>query len=246
MKKIDILAVAVHPDDVELCCSGTLMMEKMHGKTIGVADLTRGELGTRGTPELRLREAEIAGRIMELDTRQNLGMADGFFQNNEENQRKIIRVIRQFKPDIILASALEDRHPDHGRAGRLISDSCFLSGLRKISTFDDLGKEQEHWRPKYVFHFIQDRFYQPAFVYDITSVFDRKLEAIHSYSSQFHSTSYDKDEPQTYISGPEFLESVIGRAQMLGKMIGVKYAEGFISEKMIGVSNLDSFVQFDT
>jgi N-acetylglucosamine malate deacetylase 1 len=246
MKKIDILAVAVHPDDVELCCSGTLMMEKMHGKTIGVADLTRGELGTRGTPELRLREAEIAGRIMELDTRQNLGMADGFFQNNEENQRKIIRVIRQFKPDIILASALEDRHPDHGRAGRLISDSCFLSGLRKISTFDDLGKEQEHWRPKYVFHFIQDRFYQPAFVYDITSVFDRKLEAIHSYSSQFHSTSYDKDEPQTYISGPEFLDSVIGRAQMLGKMIGVKYAEGFISEKMIGISNLDSFVQFDT
>jgi N-acetylglucosamine malate deacetylase 1 len=246
MKKIDILAVAVHPDDVELCCSGTLMMEKMHGKTIGVADLTRGELGTRGTPELRLREAEIAGRIMELDTRQNLGMADGFFQNNEENQRKIIGVIRQFKPDIILASALEDRHPDHGRAGRLISDSCFLSGLRKISTFDDLGKEQEHWRPKYVFHFIQDRFYQPAFVYDITSVFDRKLEAIHSYSSQFHSTSYDKDEPQTYISGPEFLDSVIGRAQMLGKMIGVKYAEGFISEKMIGISNLDSFVQFDT
>ena len=155
-------------------------------------------------------------------------------------------IIRQFKPEIILASALEDRHPDHGRAGRLISDSCFLSGLRKISTFDDQGKEQEYWRPKYVFHFIQDRFYPPTFVYDITSVFDRKLEAIHSYSSQFHSTSYDKDEPQTYISSPEFLDSVIGRAQMLGKMIGVKYAEGFISEKMIGVSSLDSFVQFDT
>ncbi len=246
MKKIHILAVAVHPDDVELCCSGTLMMEKMHGKSIGVADLTRGELGTRGTPELRLKEAEAAGRVMGLDARQNLGMADGFFQNNEENQRKIIEVIRQFKPEIVLASALEDRHPDHGRAGRLISDSCFLSGLRKISTFDDQGKEQEQWRPKYVFHFIQDRFYQPSFVYDITSVFDRKLEAIHSYSSQFHSTSYDEDEPQTYISSPEFLDSVIGRAQMLGKMIGVKYAEGFISEKMIGVANLDSFVQFDT
>ncbi|HXB31588.1 MAG TPA: bacillithiol biosynthesis deacetylase BshB1 [Puia sp.] len=246
MKKIQILAIAVHPDDVELCCSGTLMMEKMHGKTIGVADLTRGELGTRGTPELRLKEAEVAGRIMDLDIRENLGMPDGFFQNNEENQRKIIRVIRQYQPEIVLASALEDRHPDHGRAGKLISDSCFLSGLRKISTKDTRGKEQDQWRPKYVFHFIQDRFYQPVFVYDITSVFDRKLEAIRSYSSQFHSTTYDKDEPQTYISGPEFIDSIIGRAQMLGKMIGVKYAEGFLSEKMIGVSNLDSFVQFDT
>jgi N-acetylglucosamine malate deacetylase 1 len=246
MIKIQVLAMAVHPDDVELCCSGTLMMEKMHGKTIGVADLTRGELGTRGTPELRLREAEEAGRIMDLDIRENLGMADGFFQNNEENQRKIIRIIRQYQPDIVLASALEDRHPDHGRAGRLISDGCFLSGLRKISTKDNNGREQEQWRPKYVFHFIQDRFYQPAFVYDITPVFDRKLASIRSYSSQFHSTTYQKDEPQTYISGPEFLDSIIGRAQMLGKMIGVKYAEGFITEKMIGVSSLDSFIQFDT
>jgi bacillithiol biosynthesis deacetylase BshB1 len=246
MIKIQVLAMAVHPDDVELCCSGTLMMEKMQGKTIGVADLTRGELGTRGTPELRLREAEEASRIMDLDIRENLGMADGFFQNNEENQRKIIRIIRQYQPDIILASALEDRHPDHGRAGRLISDSCFLSGLRKISTKDNNGREQEQWRPKYDFHFIQDRFYQPAFVYDITPVFDRKLASIRSYGSQFHSTTYEKDEPQTYISGPEFLDSIVGRAQMLGKMIGVKYAEGFITEKMIGVSSLDSFVQFDT
>jgi N-acetylglucosamine malate deacetylase 1 len=246
MKKIQVLGIAVHPDDVELCCSGTLMMEKLQGKTIGVADLTRGELGTRGTPELRTKEAEMAARIMDLDIRENLGMADGFFQNNEENQRKIIRLLRQFQPEIVVASALEDRHPDHGRAGKLISDSCFLSGLRKISTRDDLGMEQEQWRPKYVFHFIQDRFYQPDFVYDITRVFDRKLEAIRAYSSQFYSTAYDKNEPQTYISGPEFLDSIIGRAQMLGKMIGVKYAEGFISEKMIGVSTLDSFVQFDT
>jgi N-acetylglucosamine malate deacetylase 1 len=246
MKKIQVLGIAVHPDDVELCCSGTLMMEKLQGKTIGVADLTRGELGTRGTPELRTKEAETAARIMDLDIRENLGMADGFFQNNEENQRKIIKILRQLRPEIVIASALEDRHPDHGRAGKLISDSCFLSGLRKISTRDHLGEEQEQWRPKYVFHFIQDRFYQPAFVYDITQVFDRKLEAIRAYSSQFYSTAYDKNEPQTYISGPEFLDSIIGRAQMLGKMIGVKYAEGFISEKMIGVSSLDSFVQFDT
>jgi bacillithiol biosynthesis deacetylase BshB1 len=246
MNKIQVLAVAVHPDDVELCCSGTLMMEKLSGKTIGVVDLTRGELGTRGTPELRLQEAEAAARIMDLDIRENLGMADGFFQNNEENQRKLIRAIRQFRPEIVLAAALADRHPDHGRAGRLISNSCFLSGLRKIATLDDQGKEQEQWRPKYVFHFIQDRFYQPSFVYDISPAFTRKLEAIRAYSSQFHSTTYNKDEPQTYISGPEFLDSIIGRAQMLGKMIGVKYAEGFISEKMIGVNNLDSFIQFDT
>ncbi len=246
MKKIQVLAIAVHPDDVELGCSGTLMMEKIHGKSIGVADLTRGELGTRGTPDLRLLEANCAASIMGLDTRQNLGMADGFFENSEENKRKIVRIVRQFRPEIVIASALEDRHPDHGRAGKLISDSCFLSGLRKISTLDDEGNEQEQWRPKYVFHMIQDRFYQPNFVYDITPVFDRKLEAIRAYSSQFYSTSYDKDEPQTYISSPEFLDSIIGRAQMLGKMIGVKYAEGFLTEKMIGVSNLDSFVQLDT
>jgi len=245
MKKIQILAVAVHPDDVELCCAGTLMMEKLKGKTTGVVDLTRGELGTRGTPELRLQESQAAAGIMDLDIRENLGLADGFFQNNEENQRKLIRAIRKYQPEIVLSSALEDRHPDHGRAGKLISDSCFLSGLRKISSQDE-GVEQEHWRPKYVFHFIQDRFYQPSFVYDISPVFDRKLEAIRAYSSQFHSKTYNKDEPQTYISSPEFLDAVVGRAQMCGKMIGVKYAEGFISEKMIGVNSLDSFIQFDT
>jgi N-acetylglucosamine malate deacetylase 1 len=246
MKKIQVLAVAVHPDDAELCCSGTLMMEKMMGKTTGVVDLTRGELGTRGTPELRMEEAAAAGRIMDLDVRENLGMEDGFFLNHEENQRKLIRAIRQYQPEIVLAAALADRHPDHGRAGKLISDSCFLSGLRKISTQDEQGREQASWRPKYVFHFIQDRFYQPSFVYDISAVFGRKLEAIRAYSSQFYSTTYTADEPQTYISGPEFLDSIVGRAQMLGKMVGVKYAEGFISEKMIGVSRLDSFLQFDT
>src|SRR5664279_446878 len=246
MKKIQILAVAVHPDDVELCCAGTLMMEKLKGKTTGVVDLTRGELGTRGSAELRLQESQAAAGIMNLDIRENLGMADGFFQNNEENQRILIRAIRKYQPEIVLSSALEDRHPDHGRAGKLISDSCFLSGLRKISTTDESGKEQGQWRPKYVFHIIQDRFYQPSFVYDISSVFDRKLESIRAYSSQFHSKTYNKDEPQTYISGPEFLGSIIGRAQMMGKMIGVKYGEGFISEKMIGVASLDSFEQFDT
>jgi len=244
--KLDILAIAVHPDDVELGCSGTLMMEKMKGKKIGVVDLTRGELGTRGTPELRSLEASAAAKIMNLDTRQNLGMADGFFRNDEAHQRLLIRSIRKFRPEIILASSLDDRHPDHGRAGHLIADACFLSGLRKVETFEQDGTPQTQWRPKYVFHFIQDRYYEPSFVYDISPVFDRKVESIKAYSSQFHSTDYKEEEPQTYISTPEFLNSIIGRHQMFGKMIGVPYAEGFITEKMIGIRGFDAFVQMDT
>jgi bacillithiol biosynthesis deacetylase BshB1 len=244
--KLDILAIAVHPDDVELGCAGTLMMEKLHGKKIGVVDLTRGELGTRGTPELRAEEAARAASIMQLDVRENLGMADGFFRNDETHQRLLIRAIRKYRPEIVLANAREDRHPDHGRAGRLISESCFLSGLRKIGTVDTDGVAQEHWRPKYVFHYIQDRYSNPGFVYDVTPVFDRKVESIRAYSSQFHSSGYGPNEPQTYISTPEFLEAIIGRHKLLGKMIGVPYAEGFVTEKMIGVNDFDSFVQKDT
>jgi len=244
--KLDILAIAVHPDDVELGCSGTLMMEKLNGKKTGAIDLTRGELGTRGTPELRAEEAARAAAIMQLDARENLEMADGFFRNDEAHQRLLIKAIRKYQPEIILANSLDDRHPDHGRAGHLIADACFLSGLRKIETLDDNGNPQPHWRPKYVFHYIQDRFYAPSFVYDISAVFERKLQSIKAYSSQFHSTEYNKDEPQTYISTPEFLSSIIGRHQMFGKMTGVPYAEGFITEKMIGVRSLDSFIQLDT
>ncbi|HEY4875372.1 MAG TPA: bacillithiol biosynthesis deacetylase BshB1 [Puia sp.] len=244
--KLDVLAIAVHPDDVELCCAGTLMIEKLNGKKIGIVDLTRGELGTRGTAELRDVESAKAASIMQVDVRENLKMADGFFKNDETHQRLLIRAIRKYQPEIVLASALADRHPDHGRAGNLIADACFLSGLRKIETVDNDGTLQQSWRPKYVFHYIQDRYYQPSFVYDITPVFERKLESIKAYSSQFFSKEYDKDEPQTYISSPEFLNSIIGRHQMFGKMIGVGYAEGFISEKMIGIQNFDSFVQMDT
>jgi bacillithiol biosynthesis deacetylase BshB1 len=244
--KLDILAIAVHPDDAELCCSGTLMMEKLQGKKTGVIDLTRGELGTRGTPELRAEESARAAAIMQLDLRENLGMADGFFKNDEAHQRLLIRSIRKYRPEIVLADALADRHPDHGRAGHLISDACFLSGLRKIETVDTDGAPQQHWRPKYVFHFIQDRFYNPSFVYDISPVFERKLESIKAYASQFYSTAYKKDEPQTYISTPGFLDAIKGRYQMFGKMIGVNYAEGFISEKMIGVRNFDAVIQLDT
>ena len=244
--KLDILAIAVHPDDAELGCSGTLLMEKAHGKKTGVVDLTRGELGTRGTAELRAVESERAAAILQLDVRENLGMADGFFRNDEEHQRLLIRAIRKYRPEIVLANALTDRHPDHSRAGSLIATSCFLSGLRKIETVDIDGVAQEHWRPKYIFHFIQDRYANPSFVYDITPVFDKKLESIKAYSSQFYSTEYGKEEPQTYISTPEFLNAIIGRHQMLGKMIGVPYAEGFITEKMIGITNFDDLVRNDT
>ena len=244
--KLDILAIAVHPDDVELGCAGTLMMEKLLGKKVGVIDLTQGELGTRGTAALRSIESAKAAEIMQLDVRENMGMADGFFRNDEEHQRMLIRSIRKFRPEIVLANALTDRHPDHGRAGQLISDACFLSGLRKVETVDTDGQVQAFWRPKYVFHYIQDRYQAPSFVYDISAVFERKIQSVKAYSSQFHSEEYGNDEPQTYISTPEFLNSVIGRHQMFGKMIGVPYAEGFISEKMIGVNSFDAFIQQDT
>jgi len=244
--KLDILAIAVHPDDVELGCSGTLLMEKMHGKKTGVLDLTRGELGTRGTAEIRMEEAARAAGILQLDVRENLKMADGFFRNDEAHQRHLIRYIRKYRPEIVLANALDDRHPDHGRAGHLIMESCFLSGLRKIETVDTDGLPQDYWRPKYVFHYIQDRYAEPSFVYDITPVFEQKLQSIQAYSSQFHSAAYGKDEPQTYISTPEFLNAVTGRQQLFGKMIGVPYAEGFITQKMVGIRDFDAFVRLDT
>lgn len=244
--QLDVLAVGVHPDDVELCASGLLMMEKLRGKRVGVVDLTRGELGTRGSAELRARESAAASVVMGLNARENLGMADGFFANDEDHQRLLIRAIRKYQPGIVLASALADRHPDHGRSGQLIRDACFLSGLAKIETEDESGKRQEKWRPRYVFHYIQDRYHEPSFVYDVTPVFDRKVKAIQAYSSQFFSAEYKKDEPQTYISSPEFLQAIIGRHQMFGKMVGVPYAEGYITEKMIGVSSLDAFIQKDT
>jgi bacillithiol biosynthesis deacetylase BshB1 len=244
--KLDILAIAVHPDDVELGCSGTLLMEAAKGKRTGIVDLTRGELGTRGTPELRAEEAARAALILGVDVRENLGMADGFFRNDEAHQRLLIRAIRKYRPEIVLGNILEDRHPDHGRAGHLIRDACFLSGLRKIETADESGRPQEHWRPKYVFHYIQDRYFEPSFVFDISPVFEAKLESIQAYSSQFYSSAYPADEPQTYISSPQFLESIIGRHQMFGKMIGVPFAEGFVTEKMIGVKGFDAFIQMDT
>ncbi|HMP87628.1 MAG TPA: bacillithiol biosynthesis deacetylase BshB1 [Lacibacter sp.] len=241
--KLDILAFGVHPDDVELSCAGTLMTEMAHGKKVGVIDLTRGELGTRGTPHTRQEEADEAARIMGIAVRENLGMRDGFFRNDEEHQLQVIRQIRRFQPEIVLCNAVEDRHPDHGRSSRLVSDSCFLAGLRKISTQWE-GSEQEAWRPRYVFHYIQDRYLNPGFVVDVSAVFDRKVAAIRAYGTQFHNP--ELDEPQTYISTPGYLESVIYRHKMFGKMIGVDYAEGFVTEKMIGIRTFDSLIRNPT
>lgn len=240
--KLDILAFGVHPDDVELGCAGTLLAAKAEGKKIGVIDLTRGELGTRGTKETRAIEAANAAKVIGLDIRENLGMADGFFQNDEAHQRLVITAIRKYQPEIVLCNAPEDRHPDHGRSAKLVSDAAFLSGLRKIITKDTQGQDQEAWRPKYVFHYIQDRFIQPSFVVDISAYYEQKLEAILAYTTQFNALD-DQGEPQTYISSPQFLDSVRARALMLGKRIGVQYAEGFISEKVLGIGSFDAFIQ---
>lgn len=241
--KLDILAFGVHPDDVELGCAGTIMAAIDQGKKVGIVDLTRGELGTRGTPTTRTQEAAAAAKIMGVDVRENLDMADGFFVNDEAHQRKIIALIRKYQPDVILANAPEDRHPDHGRSAKLVSDAAFLSGLRKVETIHD-GTTQQAWRPAYTFHYIQDRFIQPSFVIDITKYMDRKIEAVLAYGTQFNST--DTSEPQTYISSPQFLETVKARALMLGKRIGVGYAEGYITEKIIGFSNFDAIIKHTT
>lgn len=238
--KLDLLAFGVHPDDVELSCSGVLLIEKLKGKKTGVIDLTRGELGTRGTAETRKAEAAAASKILQLDVRENLGMADGFFKNDEEHQRKIIAAIRKYQPEIILCNAPEDRHPDHGRSAQLVEDAAFYSGLRKVETVDEEGQLQLPWKPAYVFNYIQDRYLHPSFVIDISDVMEQKIESVKAYSTQFNSPGLH--EPQTYISTPDFLDSVIYRCKMMGKMIGVKYGEGFISKKMIGFGSFNSLV----
>ena len=244
--KLDLLAFGAHPDDIELSCAGTLLIEKNNGKKVGIVDLTQGELGTRGTAEVRKEEAKNSAVILGADIRENLEMADGFFKNDEENQRKIITVLRKYRPEIILCNAPDDRHPDHGRSADLVNDAAFLSGLIKIETKDDLGNKQEIWRPKYVFNYIQDLYFKPDFVIDISNVFDKKIEAIDAFSTQFYNPNASDKEPQTYISSLEFLESVINRAKMYGKMIGVKYAEGFLSKKMIGMKTFDALIQKST
>jgi N-acetylglucosamine malate deacetylase 1 len=242
--KLDILAITAHPDDVELSCAGTLLAQIALGKKVGLLDLTRGELGTRGTPEGRLQEAANASAILGLSVRDNAGLADGYFTNDEQHQRVIMSFIRKYQPDIVITNAIDDRHPDHGRAARLVADSCFYSGLRMIQTQDEQGGEQPAWRPRQVFHAIQDRFIKPDFVVDITPYMDKKIEAMLAFRSQFFVPDYQgsSDEPQSYISTPEFFEFIRARAQEMGHAIGVKYGEGFTTPRMLGVQDLSVFL----
>ena len=243
MHKLDILAFGAHPDDVELGCAGTLLGAIAEGKKVGVIDLTKGELGTRGTTSQRLKEAQLASEVMGLTIRENLGMADGFFKNNKENQFAIIETIRRFQPSIVFCNAPEDRHPDHGRASNLVEDASFLSGLSKIQTMHN-GVAQDAWRPTQVFHYIQSRSLTPNFVVDISAHMDKKMESILAHSSQFYDPN--SNEPETFISGTAFLEFVKGRAKELGQQIGVQYAEGFITKKLLGIGSLDAIIQNKT
>jgi N-acetylglucosamine malate deacetylase 1 len=233
--KLDILVLASHPDDAEISCAGTILSHIAQGKQVGVVDLTRGEMGTRGTPEIRLEEAMAASRIMGLAVRENMGFRDGFFKNDEKHQLEIIRIVRKYRPEIVLANAITDRHTDHGNAAILAKDACFLSGLSKIKTrLDD--KEQEAWRPKAIYHYIQNNFIKPDIVVDITGLWDKKLEAIKAFKSQFFDP--ENDEPETFISQPGFLDFLHSRAREFGHSIGVKYGEGFTVNHQMGIKSL--------
>jgi N-acetylglucosamine malate deacetylase 1 len=234
--KLDILAFAAHPDDVELGCAGTLIAHIASGKKVGVVDLTRGELGTRGTPAERVAEAEEAARIMGLSTRDNLGFADGFFTNDKEHQLQIVRKVRQYQPEIVLMNALHDRHPDHGKGAAVVLDACFVSGLKMVKTLGEDGLEQEAWRPKAMYNFIQDRYIKPDLVLDVTPFWDKKMETIRAFRTQFYNP--DDSSPNTYISSPEFLDFIESRGREYGHAIGVTYGEGFTAAKQVGVKNL--------
>ncbi|MFM6975812.1 MAG: bacillithiol biosynthesis deacetylase BshB1 [Sphingobacteriaceae bacterium] len=233
--KLDLLIFAAHPDDAELGCSGTILKYVAEGKKVGIVDLTRGELGTRGTAETRDQEAAEASKILGIQVRENLGMKDGFFQNDEKHQLQIIEMIRKYQPEIVLCNALEDRHPDHGRAAELLNDATFLSGLPKIETRHN-KEVQQAWRPRLLLNYIQDRYIKPDVIIDITPFWDQKVKAILAFKTQFFNP--DSGEPETYISSPEFLKGVEARARAFGKSIHTTYAEGFTSKKLLGVSSL--------
>ena len=237
--KLDILAFGAHPDDVELGCAGTILKEVSLGKKVGIVDLTRGELGSRGSAELRFKEAAKAKDILGVSIRENLGFADGFFVNDKEHQLEVIKMIRKYQPDIVLCNAIDDRHIDHPKGSKLVSDACFLSGLIKIETTID-GIKQEKWRPKQVYHYVQWKNIEPDFVVDITGFIDEKEAAVMAYSSQFYDPK--SKEPETPITSKNFTESVLYRAQDLGRLVGVDYAEGFTSERYVTIDNLSKII----
>ncbi|WP_418511533.1 bacillithiol biosynthesis deacetylase BshB1 [Corallibacter sp.] len=233
--KLDILAIGAHPDDVELGCGATIAKEIANGKKVGIIDLTRGELGTRGTAETRKEEAENAAKILGVSVRENLGFADGFFVNDKEHQLAIIKMIRKYQPEIVLCNAIDDRHIDHGKGSKLVSNACFLSGLIKIETSED-KKLQEPWRPKHVYHYIQWKHIEPDFVVDISEFIDVKMKAVMAYKTQFYNP--DEKGPQTPISSKNFTDSINYRARDLGRLVGVEYAEGFTVERYVSVNSL--------
>jgi bacillithiol biosynthesis deacetylase BshB1 len=237
--KLDILAIGVHPDDVELACSGTVAKHVAMGKQVGILDLTRGELGTRGTPELRAQEAQKGAQILGVNVRENAGLRDGFFTIDEANFLPIIRFIRLYRPDVILCNAIRDRHPDHGRAAKLVSEAYFLSGLRKVETQHN-GVQQDAWRPKTIYHYIQDNWVEPQLVVDITDTMEQKMQSIKAFSSQFFDP--DSTEPQTPISRPDFLAFIEGRARQFGRIIGTTFGEGFTIERAAGVDDLTTLL----
>lgn len=237
--KLNILAFGAHPDDVELGASGTILKQIALGNTVGIVDLTQGELGTRGSAELRAKESEKARQILGVAARVNLKMADGFFEINEKNLKLIIEQIRRFKPDIVLANAIEDRHPDHGRGSELVSRACFLAGLIKVETNFE-GTPQEAWRPKRVFHYIQDRYIKPDFVVDVSDFWEQRMKSVLAYSSQFYDPN--SNEPESPISGQTFLKKLEGRARDYGRSINAEFAEGFTSESTIGVEGLEDLI----
>lgn len=233
--KLDILAVGSHPDDVELSCSATLAKEISRGRKVGILDLTRGELGTRGTAEIRDQEAQEAARILGVSMRENLEFSDGFFVNNVAHQLEIIKVLRKYKPEIVLCNAIEDRHIDHAKGAQLVADACFLSGLRKIETISN-GNSQKAWRPKQVFHYIQWKNLNPDVVVDVSGFMDKKMEAVKAYRSQFFDEN--SKEPETPISSSNFFDSISYRARDLGRLTGVEFAEGFNTSRYVTVDSL--------
>ena len=237
--KLDILAFGAHPDDIELGCGATIAKEVSLGKKVGIVDLTQGELGTRGSAELRMIEANNAAKILGVSVRENVGFADGFFTNDKKHQLEIIKMIRKYQPDIVLCNAIDDRHIDHGKGSKLVSDACFLSGLVKIETELD-GKQQDKWRPKRVYHYIQWKNIEPDFVIDVTGFINKKQAAVLAYSSQFYDPN--SKEPESPITSKTFIESINYRARDLGRLIGVEYAEGFTSERYVAAENLSKLI----
>jgi bacillithiol biosynthesis deacetylase BshB1 len=237
--EINILAFGAHPDDVEISCSGTLLKHIAMGNTVGIIDLTQGELGTRGSAPLRLQEAEAARQLLGVSIRENLAMLDGFFEVNQENKLKVVEMIRKYRPQLVLANSIHDRHPDHGRASQLVSEACFLAGLPKVETALN-GIAQEAWRPSAVYHYIQDRYIRPDVVFDVTPFMEKKIESIQAYSSQFFNPQ--SDAPETPISRSDFFDFLRSRAKEFGRPIGAEYGEGFTAERYVGAQSFFDLV----